>query len=395
MASETPLVSVVMAVYNGQPFLRAAMDSILNQTYTNFELIVIDDASTDATAEILHAYNDPRIKIVTNLNNIGQTRSLNKGIEMARGSLIARHDADDTSYPERFEQQVDYMLAHPDVGLLGTSYEVISDSGQILEEVVLPTTHEALCERMEDGNIFCHGSVMFTASAVAKVGGYNPGFRVTQDYDLWLRLSEVSRIANLPALLYRFRFDGNSVSRTKRRLQLAYRQLALKLARQRRNGLPEDPVPADVLREFTPDPRRLLGDARRTAYLYFAAGQQLAAENTLRQAYQISTHELHETESVWHNWALAMGRTLAALRHNPTEGAAFIQWVFEKLPLSTKNDVLATVLGHYYADQAFAAFATGEKTAVPRLALAAVRNQRRWLTNRGLWAISLRSIWHA
>jgi len=392
MGNQTPLVSVVMAVYNGEPFLAAAMDSILNQTYTNFELIVVDDASTDRTAEILKNYTDPRVEIYTNPDNIGQTRSLNRGLALAKGSIIARHDADDISQPDRFQRQIDYLIAHPEVGLLGTSYTVISDTGQVLEEVILPTTDEALNERLDDGNIFCHGSVMFTADAVKKVGGYNEGFRVTQDYDLWLRLAEVSKIANLPDVLYQFRFDSNSVSRTKRGLQLAYRQLALKLARQRRNGQPEDPVPADVLSVFTPDPRRLLGDARRTSYLHYAAGQPHLAAETLRQAFQLSTQTVHEDFSVWEKWMLSQGRTLSKLQNNSAAGAAFIRWVLATLPSTVARGKNSALLGRYYADQAFAAYGAGYKTPVLRLAWQAVRRNYRWLFNRGLWSISLRSL---
>jgi len=139
-----PLVSVVMAVYNGEPYLQYALDSILGQTFRDFELIVIDDASTDRTDEILSGYDDPRIIIISNETNLGQTVSLNKGITIASGKYIARHDADDISHLDRFQSQVDFLNQNPRIGLLGTSYEIIDFSGQTIEIAILPTTNDEL-----------------------------------------------------------------------------------------------------------------------------------------------------------------------------------------------------------------------------------------------------------
>src|ERR1043165_9066720 len=121
----SPHVTVLMAVYNGEPFLAKAIDSILAQTYEDFELLVVDDGSTDATPDIVRSYGDRRVRTVRNPRNIGLARSLNVGLAEARGALVARHDADDLSYPDRFRRQVEFLAAHPDVAVLGTRFDSI------------------------------------------------------------------------------------------------------------------------------------------------------------------------------------------------------------------------------------------------------------------------------
>jgi hypothetical protein len=386
----SPLVSVVMAVYNGDRFLRQAIDSILTQSFTDFELIVIDDASTDGTPQILDSYSDSRIVRLTNRQNIGQTRSLNKGLAVSRGAFIARHDADDISHPNRLQEQVAYMMANPALGLLGTDYHIIDENGQILETNILPVTNDELNTRLLEGNIFCHGSVIMKKEMVDKVGGYHEGFRVTQDFDLWLRLAEHGEIANLARPLYQFRFDSNSVSRKKRGLQLAYGQLALKLALQRRASQPEDPVPNDVLSVYPPEPGRLFADARRSAYLYYAAGQEAEAATILRQAREYLLQVPGEVSS-WSDWACSQARVLADLRNNPAAGVEFISWVFVTLPIENGKKVAQQTISRFLADQAFLAFAN--KQRVLPLAVQAVRYDRRWLGNKGLWVITWRSLW--
>ena len=386
----SPLVSVVMAVYNGDHFLRQAIDSILTQSFTNFELIVIDDASTDGTSQILDGYTDSRIIALANPKNIGQTCSLNRGLAAARGVFIARHDADDISHRDRLQEQVAHMMANPALGLLGTDYHIIDENGQILETNILPTTNDELNARLYEGNIFCHGSVIMRKEVVDKVGGYHEAFRVTQDFDLWLRLAEHGEIANLARTLYQFRFDSNSVSRKKRGLQLAYGQLALKLAHQRRAGQPEDPIPSDVSSVYPPEPTRLFADARRSAYLYYAAGQKEAAASMLRQAQEYS---LQVPRDVSHcaDWACSQARVLAALRNNPAEGVEFINWVFVTLPIENGKKIAKQTISRFLADQAFLAFSN--KQEVLPLVMQAVRYDRRWLSNKGLWVITWRSLW--
>ncbi len=130
--SENPKVSVIMSVYNGDKYLREAIESILNQTFTDFEFIIVNDGSTDNSLEIIESYDDERIKTINNKKNIGLTKSLNKALKFAKGKYIARQDADDVSLPNRFEKQVEYLDSHPEVALVGTSVYLIDENGKII-----------------------------------------------------------------------------------------------------------------------------------------------------------------------------------------------------------------------------------------------------------------------
>lgn len=133
----SPKVSVVMSVYNGEKYLPETIDSILNQTFKDFEFIIINDGSTDKTAKILTSYDDPRIRIF-NQENMGLTKSLNRAISLAKGEYIARMDADDISYPERLKKQVDYLNKNPDIGLVGSKYIRIDKRGRKIDEINVP-----------------------------------------------------------------------------------------------------------------------------------------------------------------------------------------------------------------------------------------------------------------
>ena len=267
-----PLVSVILTVYNGSKFLRQALESIFSQSYSHFELIVVDDASTDNTPDILANYTDPRVHILRNDKNCGPYQSANNGIRLAKGQFVARHDADDVSLPDRFRLQVERMLSEPSLGLLGTSYHLIDSAGKIIDTSIMPTRNDELQVRILEGNIFCQGTVMIRKEIAERIGFYRDDYPVSQDYDLWLRLAEKSRIANLATPLYLFRFHPESISRTKRELQLACKQFALDLAQQRRSGGQEMPLPEDVMLAYPPHPINLFLDARGTAFLYYSSG---------------------------------------------------------------------------------------------------------------------------
>lgn len=215
----SPEVSVLLCVYNGENYLRDALDSILDQTFTNYEFIVVNDGSTDSTDEILQEYasNDMRIRLVNNETNLGLTPSLNRGLAIARGEFIARQDADDISYPLRLERQVSWMNAHPKVGLLGTYYDVICQAGLKIETVTPPVGNAQLQQSLLKGNVFGHGTVMIRRQALSSVGYYSESYLWAEDYELWLRLSEIVEIANLPETLYAYQSHDQSISR--RRLE--------------------------------------------------------------------------------------------------------------------------------------------------------------------------------
>lgn len=228
-----PAVSVVMSVYNGERYLREAVDSILAQTFTDFEFIIIDDGSTDTTREILESFQDGRITLV-HQENMGVTRALNSGFALASGKYIARQDADDVSKAERLEKQVAYMEAHPAVGLLGTRFEFIDNFGQVARLSWLPTENRTLQERLKVINQFSHGSVIIRKEALDKVGVFRDFFKYAQDYDLWLRIAEQFEVVNLPEHLFCYRELEKAISSSKILSQSLYAGVAAEMAHHRR-----------------------------------------------------------------------------------------------------------------------------------------------------------------
>lgn len=214
--SRSPAVSVAMSVWNGERFLDAAVESILGQTFDDFEFLIIDDGSTDRSREILAAYaeQDKRLRVITRENR-GLVASLNQLIEEAGAALIARMDADDISHPERLARQVAFLEANPDHGVVGTCCDDIDESGAPAPGSwpSHPLTHEAFLENIATGGpLLAHPSVMFRRDVVAGVGGYHSAFRHCEDFDLWLRLADRTRIANLPDRLLRYRHYQGQVS---------------------------------------------------------------------------------------------------------------------------------------------------------------------------------------
>jgi len=208
-----PAVSVVMTVYNGEPWVGEAVDSILAQTFEDFELVVVDDGSTDGTPDTLRRRAGPRLHVIRQ-RQTGQTPALNVALRQARGPLIARMDADDVALPERLARQVAFFATNPSVGLLGTGSHEISPEGKILSTDVPPVDDRAIRRELIRRNPFVHSAVMFRRAALDAAGPYDEGFVVAQDYDLWLRMSRVTTLANLPEpLVLRRRAPGQLSSR--------------------------------------------------------------------------------------------------------------------------------------------------------------------------------------
>ena len=213
---KNPKVTVLMSVYNGEKYLREAIDSILNQTYKDFEFLIIDDGSTDKTGEILQSYQDSRIKIVVNEKSIGLTKSLNKGFKMANGEYIACMDADGISCPNRLEEEVAFLEQNLDYSLVGAFAEVITRRGKIIRELNFNTYSEILSNILYD-NCFTHGSIMVRKAVLDEIGYYNEQLEFAQDYELNLRLVFYSKAKNIPEFLYAWRDDPKSNISTKRR----------------------------------------------------------------------------------------------------------------------------------------------------------------------------------
>lgn len=213
----SPSVSVVMSCYNASRWLEEAIESVLKQTYGNFELIIIDDGATDGTAEILKVYaaRDKRIRIITKPNT-GLADSLNVGIDQAKGEWIARLDADDICLPDRLEKQVEFISKHTDVILLGCGCFETDANGKTIKGHRYPERHGSLVHNIETANrFFIHSSAFYKRGVVRQVGGYNVLFKRAQDKDLWLRLSQVGKIACLPDILVKLRRHETSISYNK------------------------------------------------------------------------------------------------------------------------------------------------------------------------------------
>ena len=191
-----PVISVLIGVRDGAPWLPAAIQSVLGQTLADLELIVVDDGSSDATPALLAAERDPRL-VSKRQARAGLAVALNRAVGLARAPLVARLDADDVALPARLERQRAFLLAHPEVGLLGTAARVVDESGRDVEIIRPPEDDRDIRRVLIRRNPFVHSSVMVRRSLLASAGGYDASFPVAQDYDLWLRLSALTRMANL------------------------------------------------------------------------------------------------------------------------------------------------------------------------------------------------------
>jgi glycosyltransferase involved in cell wall biosynthesis len=229
----TPTVSVVMSVYNAERFLRESVESILNQSFSDFEFIIVNDGSSDGTRSILESYQDPRI-ILIHQENAGVTKALNSGLKLATGKYVARQDADDVSKPDRLSKQVAFLKANPAVGLLGTRFEFIDEHSQVTRLGALPTDNKTLQQRLPVINQFSHGSVMIRKEALDSVGLFREFFKYAQDYDLWLRIAEHYEVCNLPDYLFCYRELEQAISSTNVLTQSLYAGTAAELATQRR-----------------------------------------------------------------------------------------------------------------------------------------------------------------
>ncbi len=209
-----PLVTVLLPVFNGGALLRPCLDSVLSQTFADFELLAVDDGSSDETPEVLRGIADARLRVLTNERNLGLTRSLNRGLAEARGTWIARQDADDLCAPERLARQLAFLHENPRTALLGTAGWRLDPQGRVTGSNDLPTTALAIRWANVTDNPFLHTSVMFSREAALAEGGYDERFAICQDFDLWSRLAERRPVANLRERLVAMREHPASMTRT-------------------------------------------------------------------------------------------------------------------------------------------------------------------------------------
>lgn len=214
--NEDTIISVLMPVYNPGSYLRGAIDSILNQTFSDFEFLIINDGSTDESLDIIASYSDPRIKVINNQKNLGLSPSLNRAAMMARGKYLARMDADDVTLPDRFQRQVSYLEKHSEVGVLGGSIRIIDERGDMLLQVP-PVPYEPIAVQWEMlfRNPMIHPTIMMRRGLYQQVGGYASARILSEDYDLWRRLIKITQLANLREVIHYYRMHPGSVTATR------------------------------------------------------------------------------------------------------------------------------------------------------------------------------------
>jgi GT2 family glycosyltransferase len=298
-----PLISVVMPVFNGETYVSAAVKSIVCQSFTDFEFLIFDDGSTDRTSAILEwwARRDRRIQVFRE-GHRGIVAMLNEGIAHARGELIARMDADDIALPERFALQVEFLSQHHECLAVGGDCLLIDPQGCPIRRLPQPTDHEEIDRRHLRGvsGTIAHPSVMYRRDAVKRLGGYRAEFQYVEDLDLWLRLAEVGRLANLPLVLLKYRQHFQSVCHRRRARQLELLGLLLKDVRQRRSL----PAP-DVL----PDAGTAVADLDLRQYWAEVAQE----EGHLATARKHLWHVLQQKPREMHLWRRLLDATLPHL----------------------------------------------------------------------------------
>ncbi len=274
-----PLISVLMPVYNAQPYLSQAVESILNQSLGDFEFLILDDGSTDRSAKILRGYaaEDSRIQL-THRPNGGYVSALNSLLHQATGELIARMDADDIALPERFAQQAAFLQAHPEVVCLGGAQDWIDEAGRILLHHPEAEQNDEIQRLALSGQTpINHPSAMIRCAAMLQVGGYDEALCPAEDLDLWLKLGEVGQLANLSATVLQYRQHSGSVSERRQLEQTAKRRLACQQAWTRRR------IPAGQAQFHEAPPWRPVDRPSRHQFMtlygwwFFNAGQRQAA----------------------------------------------------------------------------------------------------------------------
>jgi hypothetical protein len=232
LAPDTPAVTVLMSIYNAETYLREAIDSILNQTFTDFEFLIYSDGSTDGSAEIVRSYTDPRLIFIENKTNRSVSPNMNEGIERARGRYIVRMDGDDLADPERIAKQVAYLDAHPEIGLCGSAVRYFGASDALIQ---LPEDNNTIQHTMWLRNCFYQPSVAIRTSVLRESGlRYDANYEFAEDYKLWSDLCAVTQGHNLPEPLLNYRIHSHQISR---RQTMGQQQVCARIRREQMSRL--------------------------------------------------------------------------------------------------------------------------------------------------------------
>ncbi len=213
--NSSPKISVLMTVYNSEKFLESAISSVLQQTFTDFELVILDDCSADSSWSIVERFaaQDTRIVAIKNEKNLGGCENLNKGLRLLRGKYMARHDNDDVSLPDRLQKQFDFLEAHPEVGIVGGSIEIVDVDGKKIGKRTYNLSDSDIRRKIFRYSPFAHPLVMMRKSILDQVGCfYNASFAPADDYELWFRMGKITKFANLPDVLLKYRVVPGSIT---------------------------------------------------------------------------------------------------------------------------------------------------------------------------------------
>ena len=373
-------VSVLLAVYNGLPYLREAMESILNQSERALEMIVVDDASTDGTWQCIAevAGEDPRVHALRNASNTGASGALNLGLAQARGEFITRQDADDVSLPQRLTEQVAFLEAHGEASAVGTAVYFIDAEGATLSTSAPLLDDASLQPALLSYNCFCGPTIMARRSTLAAMDfRFAEDLSTSEDYDMALRLAEVGKLANLPEPLYLYRQHSSSVSQRQNAGQMFKKAVALERALDRRHGAHPPQQSVDLLAR----------DYLRAATLSFVAGEEIDARLRIDRALQVNPCILDSRQPIEE----------IVLRYTSSDSveatAAKIERIFAYLLPQTRHlqRMRDRLLGRLHMTAVFEAVARDERERINEHIWPGLRQDPSWLRNRGVVSLLIKS----
>ena len=262
-----PEVSVLIPVYNVQKYVAEAIESILNQTYTDFELIVLDDCSTDNTSDIVKNFSDPRIIYHHNNKNLGLAENLNVGLKMARGIFIARMDGDDISLPTRLEVQIDFLEKNPDIDLCSCGMKLFGAEDKIW---IRDRNPEQVKITMMFYSAILHASSIFRRESFEKHNlVYNPDAFPAEDYDLWSRAVFYCKMVNIPDILYKYRIHANQVTRSDYNSDIKSREIQICYLKRAFPGLSETEI-TNIIESFIQKKPQTISEINKSKEAYLA-----------------------------------------------------------------------------------------------------------------------------
>lgn len=349
-----PALTVLMPVYNAKAYIHQAIDSVLAQSFTHYQLLLLDDGSTDGSWEILQQYarQDPRV-IAKQFEHQGHAALMNKGMAMAQTQLVAGMHADDIALPDRFEKQVAYLNAHPNIQVLGTSYQILAGDKQTKTVLRNPTDPKAVSKLMAKGCCVGHPTIMFRKQALIKAGGYRHAFLPAEDHELWLRMlaNEPDIIANLPETLLWYRIHQNQASTSRMQKTMLCSEAAIinyKLLQQGKPAVFDDTTEIDYEQIAIHMPPAALNRRLITGYCVRLVQFEIWGMSTDEaQAVMQQMLSFAKTHGLEH---YAHARLAAAMLQNKVPGKFTLPHILKTLWLAARSftfqkEVIVRILG--------------------------------------------------